>query len=117
MRQTRRHAQASERFAHGSLSFYEPQPFTRSRSRPDIPAHPQPSAPFSVDEHGVFFQPEAGDPFRICAPLHVKALVRDAASENWGRLLEFRDADGHLHRWSMPMSLLKGGSDAVRGEL
>ncbi|WP_050009376.1 DUF927 domain-containing protein [Candidatus Glomeribacter gigasporarum] len=100
-----------------SFPYMNPNPSHDNEAAPGISAHPQPSALFSVDEHGVFFQPEAGDPFRICAPLHVKALVRDAASENWGRLLEFRDADGHLHRWSMPMSLLKGGSDALRGEL
>src|SRR5260364_43713 len=64
-----------------------PNPSHDNEAAPGISAHPQPSALFSVDEHGVFFQPEAGDPFRICAPLHVKALVRDAASENWGRLL------------------------------
>ena len=47
----------------------------------------------------------------------VQALVRDKASENWGRLLELTDADGQLHRWAMPMEMLKGSGEELRGEL
>lgn len=53
----------------------------------------------------------------ISSELKVSALVRDKSSENWGRLLEFKDADGTNHVWSMPMELLKGGCDELRGEL
>ena len=53
----------------------------------------------------------------ICSPLTIKALVRDKLSENWGRLLEFTDADGQLHQWAMPMEMLKGNGEELRGEL
>lgn len=53
----------------------------------------------------------------ICAPLHVLAKTRSHASTEWGRLLEWRDDDGTLHRWAMPMELLKGDSSDIVGEL
>ena len=53
----------------------------------------------------------------ICSQLEIQALVRDKASENWGRLLELTDADGQIHRWAMPMEMLKGSGEELRGEL
>lgn len=53
----------------------------------------------------------------ICSRLEIQALVRDKASENWGRLLALTDADGQIHRWAMPMEMLKGSADELRGEL
>jgi len=71
---------------------------------------------FTVNSQGVFYH--ADDNCRwICSTLEVKALVRDKSSENWGRLLEFYDADGLLHRWAMPMEMLKGSGEELRGEL
>ena len=43
--------------------------------------------------------------------------MRDRASENWGRLIALTDADGQIHRWAMPMEMLKGSADELRGEL
>ena len=43
--------------------------------------------------------------------------MRDKASENWGRLLALTDADGQIHRWAMPMEMLKGSGEELRGEL
>lgn len=71
---------------------------------------------FKVNDHGVFYNLDE-ELRRICSKLEVKALVRDKASENWGRLLEFSDADGNLHTWAMPMEMLKGGGEELRGEL
>jgi putative DNA primase/helicase len=65
---------------------------------------------------GVYFVDDNGK-HRICSPLTVKAWVRDSASENWGRLLEFCDPDGHLHRPVIPMEMLKGSGDEVKGLL
>jgi putative DNA primase/helicase len=72
---------------------------------------------FSVTERGVFYEEEDGTPHWICSPLHVRALVRDRASENWGRLLEWNDADGHPHVWAMPMEMLRSDGADMRGEL
>lgn len=60
---------------------------------------------------------EPAPPLWICSPLEVTARTRDANGENWGRLLEFTDPDGVLHRWAMPMNLLRGDGQELRGEL
>ena len=71
---------------------------------------------FIVNDQGVFYSD--GDEKRwICSRLEIQALVRDRASENWGRLLAFTDADRQVHRWAMPMEMLKGSADELRGEL
>ncbi len=71
---------------------------------------------FIVNDQGVFYSD--GDEKRwICSKLEIQALVRDKASENWGRLLALTDADGQVHRWAMPMEMLKGSADELRGEL
>ncbi|WP_375542501.1 DUF927 domain-containing protein [Paraburkholderia sp. CNPSo 3272] len=58
---------------------------------------------FAVRDDGLFYEDDDGVAHRICSPLRVTALVRDASSENWGRLLEWHDAEGVPHRWAMPL--------------
>ncbi len=53
----------------------------------------------------------------ICSQLFIPAYTRDERGENWGRLLVFQDRDGASHRWAMPMLLLKGSGEELRGEL
>ncbi|GAB5098544.1 DUF927 domain-containing protein [Caballeronia sp. HLA56] len=72
---------------------------------------------FSVSKDGVFYTDDDGMPHWICSPLYVRALVRDRASENWGRLLEWKDADDHPHVWAMPMEMLRSDGADMRGEL
>ncbi|WP_250470227.1 MULTISPECIES: DUF927 domain-containing protein, partial [unclassified Caballeronia] len=72
---------------------------------------------FTVSKEGVFYKDDDGMPHWICSPLHVRALVRDRASENWGRLLEWKDADDHPHVWAMPMEMLRSDGADMRGEL
>jgi putative DNA primase/helicase len=79
--------------------------------------HTQQSVFFRVNPRGVFYVTDEAEPCWICSELRIKALVRDKSSENWGRLLEFYDADGELHTWPMPMEMLKGGGEELRGEL
>ncbi len=71
---------------------------------------------FNVDKNGIYYVSEDA-PIWIASNIQVKALVRDSASENWGRLLEFQDSDGVIHRWSMPMEILKGNGEELRSEL
>lgn len=75
-----------------------------------------PPTNFYITNHGVFYKDDKEDQW-ICSRLEVVALVRDYSSKNWGRLLEFYDADGKLHQWSMPMEMLKAGGEDLRGEL
>jgi putative DNA primase/helicase len=82
---------------------------------PRAAVRPPPS--FVVSPHGVFYKDDDNVTHRVCAPLHITALVRDSHSENWGRVLEWKDADGTPHVWAMPMELLKGDGADVRREL
>jgi len=77
---------------------------------------------FSIANSGVFYTSEGSDEkpgksIRVCAPMRVKAMIRDRASENWGRVIEFYDADGVRHQWAIPMEMLAGDGADVRREL
>lgn len=53
----------------------------------------------------------------ICSPLYVDAVTFDAQDNNFGRLLRFRNTLGNWREWAMPMELLGGAGDDLRGEL
>ncbi|MGB2784530.1 DUF927 domain-containing protein [Psychrobacter sp.] len=53
----------------------------------------------------------------VCSPIEVIAKTRDTGSGTWGRLLQWRDDDGVLHTWSMPLALLQGDAREYRKEL
>ena len=53
----------------------------------------------------------------ISSRVDVTACTRDDANINHGRLLEFKDVDGIIHEWAMPMALLAGDGSAYREEL
>ena len=54
---------------------------------------------------------------RICGPLHIEAVTFDAAGNNFGRLLRFKDTRGQWRQWAMPMEMLKGDGTDLRGVL
>lgn len=56
-------------------------------------------------------------PLSVCAPLYILAKTRGAKQADWGRLLDWRDADGHPHRWAVPDELLSGDGLDLRREL
>jgi len=101
-----------------ALHLAPPSTILHQNARPTstVAQDEQPSPRFIINDTGVFYNDN--DVMRwICSKLEVTALVRDPLSENWGRLLAFYDADGQLHQWAMPMEMLKGGGDELRGEL
>ncbi len=53
----------------------------------------------------------------ICSPLHIEAVTFDKQENNFGRLLRFKTSNGKWRVWPMPMELLKGFGDELRGEL
>jgi putative DNA primase/helicase len=71
---------------------------------------------FEIDETGVFFI-GSGTRIYVCAPLHVLAKTRDTRNGTWGRLLRWKDDDGEIHEWVMPMEVLEGDSNELRREL
>lgn len=76
---------------------------------------------FLIDDSGLYFikevEAEKQDKIFICSHLEVKAKLRDFGQANWGRLLEFKDDDNHVHVWGMPMTLLSGTGEELRREL
>jgi hypothetical protein len=53
----------------------------------------------------------------ICSPIHIIAVTSDNQDNNFGRLLEFRNTLGRWRKWAMPMELLKGSGEELRGVL
>lgn len=53
----------------------------------------------------------------ICSPLHADAMTASARDTDHGLLLRFQNAAGRWREWSMPMALLKGSGEELRGEL
>ncbi len=53
----------------------------------------------------------------VCSPLHVEAVTFDNHDGNFGRMLRFKNTLGRWRTWAMPMELLKGSGDELRGEL
>ncbi len=74
---------------------------------------------------GVYFhnrnKNELGEAIRIdewlCGPLILEATTFGRRNESFGRLLRFRDVRGKWHEWNMPMHLLRGSCEELRGEL
>jgi putative DNA primase/helicase len=64
--------------------------------------------------------PEAGPQLIntwLCSPLYVEAITHDTHENNFGRLLRFQTSVGKWRRWAMPMELLRGSGEELRGEL
>lgn len=78
--------------------------------------NPDESSPFFLDEQGLWYVHE-GEKSWISSPLYVTARIRDVNGMNHGKLLEFDDADGVHHIWSMPMTLLAGDCAELRKSL
>ena len=53
----------------------------------------------------------------FCSPLHIDAVTFDGQAHNFGRLLRFKNSLGRWREWAMPMELLRGAGDELRGEL
>lgn len=53
----------------------------------------------------------------VCSPVHADAVTFDGQENNFGRLLRFKNTLGRWRDWAMPMELLRGAGDDLRGEL
>ena len=78
---------------------------------------------FRVDDDALWFDPPddgsggAARPVRVCGPLHVAALARDAHDEGAALLLEFDTPIRAGRQWLMPLAMLAGDGTAYRSEL
>ena len=59
---------------------------------------------------------EKGD-YPVCTALHVLGRTRNTEQGGWGKLLEWKDGDGTVHSWAMPMRLMSGDGCEVIGAL
>lgn len=53
----------------------------------------------------------------ICSPLHIDAVTCTDDGRCFGRFLRFRDSFWRWRTWAMPMEMLRGSSEELRGEL
>lgn len=80
---------------------------------------------FRLDRRGVFYLEEKKDENGIpqiketwiAGPILVEALARNEHGHEWGRVLVFEDPDGRVKKWVMPVEMLKGSGEEVRGIL
>jgi putative DNA primase/helicase len=73
---------------------------------------------FRLADSGLWLVGEDDEPdLWICDKLEVIGMTRDDGGESWGRLLQWRDADGRLHSWPMPLSILAGDGSELRARL
>jgi putative DNA primase/helicase len=77
----------------------------------------RPGAWFFTVKHGKGDAPSALIQQWICSPLHVEAVTLDGQENNFGRMLRFKTTIGKWREWAMPMELLRGAGDELRGEL
>lgn len=80
-------------------------------------AFPCDDGAFFANENGVWFVDRKEKQRKICSPVQVIAKTRNRASADWGYLLEWRDPDRKVHRWTMPVELLHGDGADLRREL
>ncbi len=91
-------------------------------SHPDATEKSGVRFPFQLNDEGVEYAEErdggaSTDWVRVCSYLKVAAATRSEGGQDWGRLLQLRDADGNCHEWAMPMSLLAGDGVEYREQL
>ncbi len=74
---------------------------------------------FRVKDSGVWLVMDEDDKpdIWVCGRLDVVGLTRDRRNESWGRLLQWRDADGYMHSWAMPATALAGDGGELRARL
>lgn len=77
----------------------------------------KPGVWFFTKKHGKGDAPPALVQQWICSPLHVEAVTFDGQENNFGRMLRFKTTVGKWREWAMPMELLRGAGDELRGEL
>lgn len=53
----------------------------------------------------------------VCSPLYMEAVTRDGQDNNFGRLLKFKNTLLKWREWPLPMEMLKGSGEDLRGEL
>jgi uncharacterized protein (DUF927 family) len=76
---------------------------------------------FEVNDEGVYWlgqdQDSSREPIKLASRIDVVAKTRSSEGENWGRLLRWKDDEGRIHEWAMPMEALASDAGGVRARL
>ena len=100
----------------------QPAPVKKAKTSVMATTCPTKTGRFKVTDEGVFqtTSVDDGTPGNrqfVCARLDIVAMIRDPLSDQWGKLLQWKDPDEHSHEWAMPMAALQGDGAEVRREL
>ncbi len=83
----------------------------------DLGGKRKPGVWYCYETAGTEKKPPAQLALRICSPLYIDAVTNTEDGQFFGRLLRFRYTLGKWSKWAMPMELLRGACDELRGEL
>ncbi|WP_016854009.1 DUF927 domain-containing protein [Halomonas smyrnensis] len=95
----------------------------KAPSRPSFACYLTPTqfGPPGLYFHGQRYPRGGGDaePFekRVCTPIECLAATHDERGNNHGLLLRLKPLYGSWRQWAMPLRLLKGSGEEMRGEL
>ncbi len=90
-----------------------PETATAMPSHQSVKLFETPMGDYRLDEQGVHFLRSTAKSECwewICAPLTILAETRSTANKNWGRLVEFHDADGVRHQVVLSLTSLQSSS-------
>ncbi|POZ52985.1 DUF927 domain-containing protein [Methylovulum psychrotolerans] len=77
----------------------------------------KPGVWYCYETEGTKRNPPAQVAVRVCSPLYIDSVTNTEDGQFFGRLLRFRDTLGRWRKWAMPMELLRGSCEELRGEL
>jgi len=83
----------------------------------DLGGKRKPGVWYCYETEGSEQKPPAQVALRICSPLYVDGVTNTEGGQFFGRLLRFRNTLGRWREWAMPMELLRGSCEELRGEL
>lgn len=83
----------------------------------DLGGKRKPGVWYCYETPGTKKKPPTQIALRICSPLYIDDVTDTEDGRFYGRLLRFRDTLGHWHTWAMPMELLRGSCEELRGEI
>ncbi|WP_054758269.1 DUF927 domain-containing protein [Methylomonas koyamae] len=83
----------------------------------DLGGKRRPGVWYCYQTEGTERKPPANHASFICSPLYVEGVTNTESGQYFGRLLRFRDTLGRWRNWAMPMEMLRGSCEELRGEL
>jgi putative DNA primase/helicase len=93
--------------------------FASYEARVRLEQDPEPKPPglyFHDTQLGRHGEPVVTDRW-VCGPIECEASTSDEQGDNFGLLVKFQTLHGNWREWALPLRLLRGNGDELRGEL